>query len=213
VTIWAGVDVGGRRKGFHAAAVDDERLVAGPVRLHTVADSVEWLVALVPAVVAVDAPRSPAPDGLSSRSCERELARAICGIRYTPDRAKLVANPYYAWILHGLELYDALEAAGLNTVECFPTASWTRWSGARGNESRAAWSQAALNGLGFGAVRGQDARDAIGAALTARCFAHADVQRFGEIVVPRARAAGPATRDRRSEAGSRVRGAAAPAGR
>ncbi len=184
MTSWAGVDVGGRRKGFHAAAVDDERLVAGPVRLPTVADAVEWLVTLEPAVVAVDAPRSPAPDGLSSRPCERELARAVCGIRYTPERARLVANPYYAWILHGLELYGALAAAGLDTIECFPTASWTRWAGARGDESRAAWSQAALNGFGFGVVRGQDARDAIGAALTASCFACGQVERYGEIVVP-----------------------------
>ena len=184
MTICAGVDVGARRKGFHAAAVEGRSLVAGPVRLPTVRDAVEWLVELRPAVVAVDAPCAPAPDGLHSRLCERELARAVCGIRYTPERAQLAANPYYAWILHGLELYGALEAVGLHAIECFPTASWTRWTGPRGRTSRAAWSQRALAELGFGVVRGQDARDAIGAALTASCFARRDFQSFGEIVVP-----------------------------
>jgi predicted nuclease with RNAse H fold len=182
--ICAGVDVGGRRKGFHAAAIADGSLVAGPVRLPAVGDAVEWLAALHPHVVAVDAPCRPAPDGLRSRPCERDLARAVCGIRYTPERAQLAANPYYAWIVHGFELYAALEAADLEAVECFPTASWTRWAGARGFESRAAWSRRALADLGFGVVRGQDARDAIGAALTAASFAGANFESYGEIVVP-----------------------------
>jgi predicted nuclease with RNAse H fold len=187
VTAWAGVDVGGRRKGFHAAVVDETCLVAGPARLATSAAAVAWLERHKPALVAVDSPRAPAPDGLRSRPEERALAAAICGIRYTPEAAELNGNAYYAWITHGLELYTALDAAGLLAIECFPTASWTRWAGARGTTSRARWSSAALAASALAGVPeriGQDGRDAIGAALTARCRDRGRWEAFGPIVVP-----------------------------
>src|SRR5207247_4668529 len=130
--VWAGVDVGGRRKGFHLALVDDERLHAGPVRVSSVPGAVRWLRWRAPRLVAVDSPRSPAPDGLRSRPEERLLASRVCGIRFTPERALLRPSRYYEWIVRGLELYSALEEAGLTVVECFPTASFTRWAGARG---------------------------------------------------------------------------------
>jgi predicted nuclease with RNAse H fold len=179
--IWAGVDVGARRKGFHAALVDAAGLVAGPVRLADVPAAVAWLSAHEPELVAVDSPRSAAPDGLRSRPCERELARAVCGIRYTPERALLEGNPYYEWILNGFALYDALAAAGLHAIECFPTASFTRWAGGRGGLSRAAWTRGAL---ALPLPHGQDGRDAVVAALTARSAAAGRVDLFGEIVVP-----------------------------
>lgn len=185
--IWAGVDVGGRRKGFHVAAVGRASLVAGPVRLAGADQAVKWLVERGPALVAVDAPRSPAPPGSRSRPEERALARAICSLRYTPDAASLAGNAYYEWIVAGFELYQALERARLRAVECFPTASWTRWGGRRGKATRAAWSRAALAATALGRVPptlGQDGRDAIGAALTARAWSLGEAERFGEIVVP-----------------------------
>jgi len=116
------------------------------------------------------------------------VRRSVCGIRYTPDRLGLDANrTYYEWIGHGLELYEALADAQLHAVECFPTASWTCWWGPRGKATRARWSSQALASLGLGSVPdrlGQDARDAIGAALTAREAARGNVERFGFIVVP-----------------------------
>jgi predicted nuclease with RNAse H fold len=185
--IWAGVDVGGRRKGFHLAAVDRAALVAGPVRLAGTDQAVDWLLERGPALVAVDAPRSPAPGSSRSRAEERAVARTICSLRYTPDAASLAGNPYYEWIVAGFELYEALERARLRAVECFPTASWTRWGGRRGGATRAAWSGAALAATGLGRVPptlGQDGRDAIGAALTARAWSLGLAERFGEIVVP-----------------------------
>jgi predicted nuclease with RNAse H fold len=182
--LWAGVDVGGRRKGFHAAAVDDRALVAGPVRLPSVAQAVEWLLGVDPSVVAVDSPRAPAPDGLRSRPEERALAREICALRYTPERSRLDANPYYEWIVHGFELYAALDDAGLAAIECFPTASFTCWAGRRGDRSRASWTRAALGALGVTGRSNQDERDAVAAALTARCSERGEARRFGAIVVP-----------------------------
>jgi predicted nuclease with RNAse H fold len=189
MTRWAGVDVGGRRKGFHAAVVDKNGLAAGPVRLSSVVDALSWLAEHDPALVAVDSPISPAPDGSGSRPEERELAMAVCGIRYTPDRTALRANRrYYEWIENGLELYAALESAGIGAVECFPTASWTRWLGPRGASTRAAWTRDGLARLGLDGISArtnQDERDALAAALTARAFHRGRAVRFGAIVVPR----------------------------
>src|SRR5436190_1343462 len=91
VAMWGGVDVGGRRKGFHAAVVDERRLVAGPTRLATASAVLDWLEDRA-TLVAVDSPCAPAPDGSSSRPEERALAAAVCGIRYTPAASALTAR-------------------------------------------------------------------------------------------------------------------------
>jgi predicted nuclease with RNAse H fold len=145
--VFAGVDVGGRRKGFHVAVVDRDGVVVGaPSRWASVAQ----VVAAVrrAALVAVDAPRRPAPEGERSRPDERALARAVCSIRYTPDEATLRAphrSDYYGWVLQGLALFAALAAADVRAVECFPTASLTRWGGPRAGRSRAGWRAGATS--------------------------------------------------------------------
>jgi predicted nuclease with RNAse H fold len=188
VSRWLGVDVGGKRKRFDIALVDDRRLLALEGRL-ACDKVVQFVERERPAVVAIDSPRCCAPDGEATRACERQLARAICGIRWTPDRARICASPYYAWIVEGFALYDALAAHDVNVIEVFPTASWTRWLGKRGGQLRPAWSRQGLAGLGLEGVparTNQDQRDAIAAALTARQFSGGIVEAIGEIVVPAA---------------------------
>lgn len=190
--LWAGVDVGAA-KGFDVAALDAGGLAAGPERLRTPEKVVAWLRALRPRLTAVDSPRRPAPDGARSRADERALAAAVCGIRYTPDAGALAASPrYYAWVAHGLALYAVLDRAGLAACECFPTATWTRLGGPRDGRPRGTWSDAVLRGqpdvAGLPPRLGQDARDAIGAALTARLHDAGATERYGEIVVPRSAA-------------------------
>jgi predicted nuclease with RNAse H fold len=189
LSVWAGVDVGGERKGFHAAVVDSESLQARH-RSQSAEALVEWLLPWRPRLVAVDSPVSTAPAGLSSREGERLLVRAgICGIRYTPGQVEVDRNDYYEWIRNGLRLYSTLKDAGLATIECFPTASWSRLAGARGKERRSAWTRRALNGLGLGGLPprlSQDDRDAVAAAVTARLHDAGATEAFGEIVVPRA---------------------------
>ena len=186
--MWAGVDVGDRRKGFHSVVVDDRGVVEGPFRLGRPADVVRWLRRFEPALVAVDSPCSAANDGERFRACERRVRAEVCGIRWTPDREGLAANPrYYGWVLYGFELYAALEKGGHHAVECFPTASWTRWAGPRGSRSRAAWTRDALTALGLQNVpaqTNQDMRDAIAAAVTAREHCLGGTALFGEIAVP-----------------------------
>jgi predicted nuclease with RNAse H fold len=180
--------VGGRRKGFHCAVVVGDE-VRALVQFQAAGGLVDWLRFEQPRLVAVDSPVSTAPEGLSSREGERLLARArVCGIRYTPARAEVDRNDYYEWIRNGLELYAALAAAELPAIECFPTASWSRLAGPRGEERRAAWTRRALAALDLGGIPSrlnQDYRDAIGAAVTARLHDEGVTEAFGEIVVPR----------------------------
>lgn len=198
--VWAGVDVGGRRKGFHVAVVDDRRVVRAPTRLLAPADVVAWLLdeGPRPALVGVDSPCALALDDGRRREDERRVARDLCGIRYTPSPDALArqrckpgqAGRYYEWIEHGLALYEALACAGLTAIECFPTASWTCWHGPRRTTPRTDWSARALVRLRLGAVPSglsQDGRDAIAAAATARDYAHGRTESFGDIVVPKRR--------------------------
>jgi predicted nuclease with RNAse H fold len=181
-TSWLGVDVGGPRKGFDVALIDDRRLLRLARRQNL--DSVVSLVETNrPAVVAIDSPCCCAPEGATTREGERRLGREVCGIRWTPDRKKVHANKYYEWIVEGLALYTALEG-GPEVIEVFPTASWTRWTGPR-QGSRAAWTRRGLEALGLGlAPTNQDQRDAIAAAITAREYSQGLTETFGEIVVP-----------------------------
>jgi predicted nuclease with RNAse H fold len=185
--MWAGVDVGGRRKGFHVALVDERRL-RGLAHLSRPDAISAWLEERAPSVVAVDSPMVTAGEGAASRECERRLARAVCGIRYTPARARLTGNRYYEWIENGLRLYETLATGRWTVIECFPTASWTRWAGARGSRRRSTWTQDALGVLAVADLPrrlGQDGRDAIAAAATARAYERNETEFFGEIVVPR----------------------------
>lgn len=189
--IAVGIDVGGRRKGFHGCALRGDDVVAGPERLPDVASAIGWVGALDPAVVALDSPKTCAPEGESSRADERALARAVCGIRWTPEPSRLAGNPYYEWVEHGLELYAALAAAGVGSgslIEVFPTAAWTIWAGRREGRPRSEWSADGLTALGLAGLPSrrlsQDDRDAVAAALVARLHSEGRTRAFGEIIVP-----------------------------
>jgi len=186
VALWIGVDVGGKRKGFDAAVIDDRRVLALTSRM-TCQQVVDLVITNPPTVVAIDSPRSCAPEGKTAREGELQLARSICGIRWTPDARRVHASTYYAWILEGLALFDALAARGVEVIEVFPTASWTRWHGKRGPRTRATWSRQGLTALGLDGVparTNQDQRDAIAAAMTARQHTLALTETMGDIVVP-----------------------------
>jgi predicted nuclease with RNAse H fold len=188
MTVWAGVDVGDLRKGFHVAVIDEKRVLEPPAVHRTAAEALRWLAEHAPFLTAIDSPAAPAPSGASARTDELHVNRAICGIRWTPSLDVLRGNQtYYGWILRGLELYAALDEAGLRTIECFPTASWTRWSGPRGRRTRARWTSEALPALGLADVpprTNQDVRDALAAAATARAWTNGLTESFGSIVVP-----------------------------
>lgn len=178
--------MGGPRKGFDVAVLRDYQVIELARRL-----SHHDVMAIAqkhqPSVIAIDSPRSCAPDGERSREGERSLAGSVCGIRWTPDPAHVYANGYYGWIVEGLRLYRGLGDYGGEVIEVFPTASWTRWHGPRGKKRRSVWSREALSALNVGGVparTNQDQRDAIGAAMTAQQHSAGRTEHFGEIVVP-----------------------------
>jgi len=186
VARWIGVDVGGKRKGFDVAVVDERRVLElkGGVDCDEVVAVVE---SVKPAVVAIDSPCCCAPEGQTTRDGERQLSKSICGIRWTPDERRVHASPYYAWIVEGLALFEALAPRDVEVIEVFPTASWTRWYGKRRSQARSAWTQQGLASLGLTDVparTNQDQRDAIGAAVTARQHTHGLTETMGTIVVP-----------------------------
>jgi predicted nuclease with RNAse H fold len=190
--VWCGVDVGAHRKGFHLAAIDAAGLIHAPKAGFQLEEAAAWLSGLRPALTAVDSPISCAQRGASSRVEERRVPLEVgCNIRFTPDLATILARTdgYYDWMTHGLALYETLRAAGLEIIECFPTASWTRWAGRRGTQSRAAWTRHALVASRLERLperTNQDQRDAVAAALTARAHDSGWTEAHGEIVVPRA---------------------------
>jgi predicted nuclease with RNAse H fold len=186
---WLGVDVGGKRKGFDVALIDDRRVLVlvGKLDRDTVIKLVETHR---PTLVAIDSPRCCAAEGRTTRDGERQLAKAICGIRWAPDAQQVRGRPYYAWIVEEFALFDALTARDVDVIEVFPTASWTRWHGKRGNRTRSAWSKQGLATLGLEGVptrTNQDQRDAIAAAMTARQHTLGMTEAMGEIVVPAGR--------------------------
>ncbi|HEY6523934.1 MAG TPA: hypothetical protein VIY10_09220 [Solirubrobacteraceae bacterium] len=190
MALWLGVDVGGERKGFDVAVIDERSLLElrGGMSMASV---VELAVARAPVLVAVDGPRACAPDGHTARADERELRRRVCGIRWTPDLAHVQRGGYYGWVRHGLALFAALAAHGVAAIEVFPTASWTRWRGPRGSSSRARWSREGVRRLGLDGVperTNQDERDAVAAAVTAREHTLGRTEAIGEIIVPAVRA-------------------------
>jgi predicted nuclease with RNAse H fold len=189
VAVWVGVDVGGKRKGFDVAVIDDRRVLVlqGHLTCRQVVDRVSEHR---PAVIAIDSPCCLAPEGQTARDGELQLAKSICGIRWTPDARRVYASAYYAWILEGLALFEALAAHGVEVIEVFPTASWTRWHGKRGTRTRTAWTRQGLAALGLDSVpvrTNQDQRDAIAAAMTARQHSLALTETMGDIVVPAGR--------------------------
>lgn len=185
--MWLGVDVGAERKGFDAALIDTQlQLVELGSRLDVGAVA-QVIRRNNPEVVAIDSPRVAAADGARHRECELLLNSSVCGIRWTPDTKRLGSSPYYAWILCGLKLYEAVTSIqGPCVIEVFPTASWTRWLDPRFG-SRARWTREGLRHLpltGVPARTNQDQRDAIAAALTAWQFSKNQCELFGEIAVP-----------------------------
>ena len=177
--LFAGIDVGARRKGFHIAVLDHERNLVDQRRETDASEAARFLARRGVAVVAVDSPLAAAEPGEHGRKCEYEfLARKVCGIRLTPDEATIRrahATDFYGWIINGWELYEALNARGheecWEVVECFPTATWTTLYGRRPRGvSRALWSRQALDALPVQRCAGrlnQDQRDALAAAYTA----------------------------------------------
>lgn len=204
-----GIDVGGRRKGFHAVALTGgayaDRLATSEVQ-----ELAHWCRSVIGAeLVGIDAPCRWSSGG-RARPCERELMRLGIFCFASPSREAALSHPsnYYGWMLQGEALYRELEvshpllsglpapglpASGPACFETFPHA--ITWQLRGGNaearlkrlQRRAILEQA---GIGTAALTSIDWIDAALCALAAYHLASSpSCQAYGEpasglIVVP-----------------------------
>lgn len=196
-----GIDVGGRRKGFHAVALDPvgrcERFASAEV-----AAVVDWCRAHGAQVIAIDAPCRWSLNG-RSRLAERALAAVGIHAFATPSAAVALQHPFYRWMLNGAALYAAIEpgwplfdggavAARPVCCETLPHAVACALAGRviparRKPGLRRALIEAA--GIASRGLTGMDDIDAALCALAARALANGCFQAYGDpvegfIIVP-----------------------------
>ncbi len=102
-----GVDVGGRKKGFHAVALFNGRRV-DTFTTRNVAKVAAWCQKLNAFAVGVDAPCCWSLTG-RARACERALAVAGMTSFATPSQLVGERHPFYGWMLNGAQLFGLLK--------------------------------------------------------------------------------------------------------
>lgn len=102
-----GVDVGGLAKGFHAVALRNQR-VTDKVHVEAAREIRDWCSSIGATTVGIDAPCRPSLEGYG-RAAERALAGERIFSFLTPTHDVAVTKAFYAWMLHGWELYGLLE--------------------------------------------------------------------------------------------------------
>jgi len=107
--IVVGIDVGGRRKGFHAVALRDGRYL-GKCPSCDLTNVVAWCRKLQARVIAIDAPCHWSKDG-RSRPAERDLMGEGIWCFSTPTRERALNHHtnHYGWMLRGEELFRTVE--------------------------------------------------------------------------------------------------------
>ena len=115
-----GIDVGGKRKGFHAMLLSAQSIQAvfehtDPLQL------VAWSLSHQPAVVAIDAPCGWSASG-GSRQSERNIAHQCKRIPSfcTPTRERAAQSRFYDWVFNGERLYQAFQRHSITPIETYP---------------------------------------------------------------------------------------------
>ncbi len=199
-----GIDVGGRRKGFHAVALTGGTY-AGQLASRDVHELSHWCQAVMQArLIAIDAPCRWSSDG-RARPCERQLNARGIRCFASPTREAALAHPsdYYGWMLQGEALVAALAPShplltvlppsGAACFETFPHAiTWQLLGGQVRAADKRSQRRAVLQefGIDTASLTSIDRLDAALCALAAHQLASAaPCLSFGEpdsglIVVP-----------------------------
>lgn len=119
---FAGVDVGGEKKGFHLALTDGQTILELGAEL-PLAKAIEWLKQKKPAVIAIDAPPKALIQGPNTRAAEQALCKAGFRIQWT--RRQGTGLPAPEWMQHGETFWNELRRAmpQAQLIETFPTAA------------------------------------------------------------------------------------------
>ena len=183
---YIGLDVGGAKKGQALALIDDGLQVKDLHLANGLEDAWAFIAehAGPQTLLAIDAPRCPAPMGAKKRgrTCERELHRLGFRLQWSPLPGE-ITDPDN-WMAIGFEIFrraNELKLKGMlkDVLETFPTASYKLLP----------QLEIKLH-LGLFKRRNKvDQLDAICCALTAWCYEHGRYRAYGEshegeIIVP-----------------------------
>ena len=198
--LYAGIDVGGPTKGFHAVALSSVGVVA-KLRSTSADEIATWCAQQDAAVVAIDAPCRWRLPGQPARAAERQLAAGRISSFSTPTEEQGQSHSFYTWMLAGHRLYAALadrypvydgSHGFTGAIETFPQAVACALAG----EIVSAKAKLSVRtellrraGVDPARLQGIDEVDAALCALTARCFASGEFRAYGDalggfIVVP-----------------------------
>ncbi len=108
--IVAGIDVGGKKKGFHVVVLRGPTILGVKVTSDP-REVVRWCSELGVTIVAVDAPCGWTRGvERKSREAEAMLAQLGYSAHATPTRERALQSSFYEWMLNGEQLYQALGA-------------------------------------------------------------------------------------------------------
>ena len=195
--IVAGIDVGGRKKGFHAVSLRDGKYLSqfahtDPARV------ADWCREIGAMVIGVDAPCRWHQSG-TTRVAETGLKREGGQCFSTPTYEAAIAHPlnHFGWMLNGAKLFahlesshrlfggNAAELSGSVCFETFPQAIACALAGEivsakqKGRIRRELLIEA---GIDISALSNIDKVDAALCALSARSLAISKFKAYGDAV-------------------------------
>ncbi len=202
-----GIDVGGKKKGFHAVALCDRKFEPNcsldPVEI------VAWCHVGNAVIIAVDAPCGWSQSG-KSRAAERDLRiggeKVHCFATPTLKIALDNQKGFYDWVFNGERLYSALKKCyslfdadrrdGPTCIESFPHGMVCALAGKLvPAKPKVQQRRQTLTRQGYDdkALRNIDLVDAALCALAARAFLEGQICKFGQkdegfIVIPTTKA-------------------------
>ncbi len=185
--LYAGIDVGGVKKGQALCLMNADRVVRRLEHGLSVSEVLDVLHEVSDGLrcVGIDAPRQPVSSEAekSGRACERELVRETgFRVQWTPRECDL-EKQYNRWMIQGFELFARIsrELSHVRTLEVFPSASYGYFPpGADINLSLSLFARKARI----------DQLDASCCALVSWCYEHGFFRSYGsgdaegEIILP-----------------------------
>jgi 8-oxo-dGTP diphosphatase/2-hydroxy-dATP diphosphatase len=168
---FAGIDVGGLKKGYHLCLMSDHGSILDLVRLKTPESVSRYLKERDPSCIAIDGPAASVRTGVQTREAEQQLHRLGYRIQWTPRKEGRAQE----WMQQSAELWSVLrrDFPQIPIAETFPTAIHDRIL----TED----VQIPLNMLQSSLLREHraDFFDAILAAVAARCIFRKEAEVFG----------------------------------
>ena len=164
-----GIDVGGVKKGFHAALLTDGKTIE--LFHHKNSLSIRnWVQSKNASIVAIDSPCGWSQNG-RSREAERDLKYDNKNIPCfcTPTKKIAKKSSFYDWVFNGEKLYNSLRDINVDICETYPHGITQIILNFKGNGSKSEIRRSAIKkiGLELKAINNLDFVDAVLCSLAA----------------------------------------------